>query len=58
MSDNMTATVPTGADDSTAMGGTAFSYCCECGTYDAHTAKCTCCGYDFRVETRSEASEP
>ena len=31
------------------------SYCCECGTYDAHKTRCLCCGFDFR--TAAEAAE-
>ena len=28
----------------------SFSYCCECGTYDAHASVCNCCGFDFSGE--------
>lgn len=42
---------------STPSGGTTFTYCCECGTYDAHASKCTCCGFDFTGETAADADE-
>ena len=38
-------------------GRTAFSYCCECGTYDAHITICTCCGFDFGSEQAASDTE-
>ena len=33
------------------------SYCCECGTYDAHKTRCLCCGFDFRTGPEVTAAE-
>ncbi len=33
------------------------SYCCECGTYDAHKTRCLCCGFDFRNGPEAGAAE-
>ncbi|MCX8253959.1 protein of unknown function [Beijerinckiaceae bacterium RH AL1] len=33
------------------------SYCCECGTYDAHKIRCLCCGFDFRTGPEATAAE-
>ncbi len=32
----------------TAHPEAGHSYCCACGTYDAHKSRCLCCGFDFR----------
>ena len=35
----------------------AFSYCCECGTYDLHKSVCTCCGFDFSGAVAADDGE-
>ena len=55
---NETTTIAHGAEQIEApFGKASFSYCCECGTYDAHVTMCTCCGYDFSGDPASNESE-
>lgn len=53
-----TIVAPNGAEPpGTAGDRRAFTYCCECGTYDAHASRCNCCGFDFTGETAADADE-
>ena len=31
----------------------SFSYCAQCGSWDAHDIMCVSCGYDFRPSVAS-----